>query len=762
MVKRSARCFACMAVAGVMMLAGRAGRSEAQQPQLEQLIQSLGDPDPRVREASTRALWQRGEPALLALQRASGSRHPEIARRATLLVRQLELGIGPDAPPGLVALVVQARSGSAAERAQARLRIAGLPSGASAAMARMIRDALDASRAQPDPSEQVLRELWPSDPWALAALTDEMSRQGDEKLLTWLERSAAAGVSRWAAPSYAFALEQRGDLQQAIERRRSQGQGEPAPAAQQYTLLSLLYAAGDPESSQHLPPGDLAELLPFAWAMIDGDEARAAQLAAEHPDELVRMILQLLLARVADDEAAERAAVGQVRQWLSEHSEGIVASLRDAGEAQPGDPAGPALIRARRAAVAAIFAQDLPAAFSLAEEFDAPGLVRAHYRRLDFDAGAQVVARHTQRQDRQTREVQIVQRRMREELEMQPRRGMSSADVSSWARMRCDATDSLRMGEGERSVELLERLAALDEGDMPLRWSLGRALLAAGNEEAGSEQIRRARFAPLAAPWMRLELAREMSVLGAGEEALAELRTAARWAALAPVESLSALESYWNGLVEAGRGREAAEVVAASVAMLLIEDLWTSLGDRALHISLHSASELERTRAFRAAEERQWQRAVDALAGAAEYLPQSDAAIDVITRLDATGNRQLADRVFLEMYTPLARAAARYPQSSILANQAAWLAASCDRRLDTALNLAQTAVACDPLSPAAVDTLAEVYLRREQPQRALELLDRVIALAEFGESMSGPVAGVLSNYRARRVEFLERIEALAE
>jgi hypothetical protein len=94
----------------------------------------------------------------------------------------------------------------------------------------------------------------------------------------------------------------------------------------------------------------------------------------------------------------------------------------------------------------------------------------------------------------------------------------------------------------------------------------------------------------------------------------------------------------------------------------------------------------------------------------------------------------------------------------MLNNQAAWLAVSCNRRLDTALNLAQTAVACDLSSPSALDTLAEVYLRLGQPERARELLERVLALAEARDANNAAPSGTFNDYLLRRQELLRRIE----
>jgi tetratricopeptide (TPR) repeat protein len=269
----------------------------------------------------------------------------------------------------------------------------------------------------------------------------------------------------------------------------------------------------------------------------------------------------------------------------------------------------------------------------------------------------------------------------------------------------------------------------------------------------------RALFMPLANPWVSRGLAGEMQLHGEIDLAVAQLFDSARWSTLIPAESLAVLETLAEYSSRAGDHEKAAQAIAAALIMLMNQEVYAQLGDRALYFAFFLAAELERARMNMAIDAGDWPEAQASLARSLAYLPQTEAAIDLVTHLDAAGRNELADRIFSEVFGPLFNSISRYPQSSLLCNQAAWLAASCSRRLDTALHLAQSAVNSDPASPAAMDTLAEVYLRRGQPQRALELLERILALAEAQDSVGTFQSSQFSNYLKRRREFLDRLAA---
>lgn len=78
-----------------------------------------------------------------------------------------------------------------------------------------------------------------------------------------------------------------------------------------------------------------------------------------------------------------------------------------------------------------------------------------------------------------------------------------------------------------------------------------------------------------------------------------------------------------------------------------------------------------------------------------------------------------ADELFERSYQVYERAIKQFPESASLHNQAAWVAALAERKLDEALRLAQRATELNPESAAYADTLAEVYFARGDRPAAL-------------------------------------------
>ncbi len=101
---------------------------------------------------------------------------------------------------------------------------------------------------------------------------------------------------------------------------------------------------------------------------------------------------------------------------------------------------------------------------------------------------------------------------------------------------------------------------------------------------------------------------------------------------------------------------------------------------------------------------------------------------DLIPQLDAAGLRAEADRLFEATYAHLLLAGKNHPHAASLLNNAAWMAATCNRRLDDAQSLAQRATELSPDNPVYLDTLAEAYFRRGDREKAAGLARRCAEL----------------------------------
>lgn len=92
---------------------------------MESLLRGLADESFRVREDSTRELWEMGEAALPALRDASSSADPEQAIRSREVMRMIELHITPETDPSVIKLVELYATATAGEKTALMGRMRG-------------------------------------------------------------------------------------------------------------------------------------------------------------------------------------------------------------------------------------------------------------------------------------------------------------------------------------------------------------------------------------------------------------------------------------------------------------------------------------------------------------------------------------------------------------------------------------------------------------------------------------------------------------
>ena len=105
-----------------------------------------------------------------------------------------------------------------------------------------------------------------------------------------------------------------------------------------------------------------------------------------------------------------------------------------------------------------------------------------------------------------------------------------------------------------------------------------------------------------------------------------------------------------------------------------------------------------------------------------------ECVIDVYAALKGSANAALGQTFFDETLTGLHALCDTYPQLAEIHNEAAWLGARCRQKLDIALALAKHAVALAPDSPEYLDTLAEIYFQMQQREKAISLIQRCIEM----------------------------------
>ncbi len=103
-------------------------------------------------------------------------------------------------------------------------------------------------------------------------------------------------------------------------------------------------------------------------------------------------------------------------------------------------------------------------------------------------------------------------------------------------------------------------------------------------------------------------------------------------------------------------------------------------------------------------------------------------ALELTPVLERANRKDVADRIFNEMYERLRNALKKYPNSAYFLNQTAWLAARTGRKLDEALLDASRAVELQPHYAAYIDTLAEVQFVKGMKAEALRNIQKAIAI----------------------------------
>lgn len=257
-------------------------QADPTQLKIEILLQGLADDSFRVREESTRALWELGDAALPALREAAASADPEQAFRARDLLRKIQLHITPDTDPSVISLVELYATASPAEKASLLGKMRG-----KRAWRQMLK--LYAAETQPELREKLqlmmqavslkaarerlmlgdaagareFLEMGPADAQGLLALADFHRSQGT--LQAELEK-AAEGKDRRAA-AWRLAL-QRAAGNPAAARQEATAAGEDGIAAVMAALAAdpLPYLRQLEERREDMPASAIyASIMARRW-----------------------------------------------------------------------------------------------------------------------------------------------------------------------------------------------------------------------------------------------------------------------------------------------------------------------------------------------------------------------------------------------------------------------------------------------------------------------------------------------------------------
>jgi tetratricopeptide (TPR) repeat protein len=265
-----------------------------------------------------------------------------------------------------------------------------------------------------------------------------------------------------------------------------------------------------------------------------------------------------------------------------------------------------------------------------------------------------------------------------------------------------------RQAEAEQRQRLVQRLAI----DSRARFQLARSLLerAAADEKMGQ------------APSGQRD-SQNLHGGGLKDQAAEQCRAILRTAPPEHLEWHEATRLLGEHLMDTDPG-----AAAGWFELSTLDDLRTYFHLLQLPTYLGTPALIDRLRAAAAIEAGDFETAKQRARNALAAVPaEIDISENLVPRLEAAGRRDLADELFDEQFQAHVQWCGDWPDSAMLNNNLAWLAARCNRRLDDALRHAQRAVELEP-NAAHLDTLAEVHFRRGDRERAVEYSEQAVAL----------------------------------
>jgi hypothetical protein len=254
----------------------------------------------------------------------------------------------------------------------------------------------------------------------------------------------------------------------------------------------------------------------------------------------------------------------------------------------------------------------------------------------------------------------------------------------------------------------------------------GYCLLQSGDEAAGRRVLELAKLLPLGNVRRRDQLADELAERGLERESLEERATVLRLTPQPPGDYHAA---------------NAAQKIAAhhyNPPPRKSERLWRNtqcgiLSANAWYVAMVNYSNVglsaHRAVAYEHLRHGRYDEACEEVGLAHAAKPTADDfAIDMVPRLAAVGRASEAAALFDGTFDRFAAVCRLYPRAADDRNRAAWIAASCNRRLKEAFQFAEQAVGLRPDNASYRDTLAYLHYRRGDYAAAIAEQQRALAL----------------------------------
>jgi hypothetical protein len=320
-----------------------------------------------------------------------------------------------------------------------------------------------------------------------------------------------------------------------------------------------------------------------------------------------------------------------------------------------------------------------------------------------------------------------------------------------------DLAAAIKMGdleaaEGDWSIAATwyEKAASQSVSDPLGLYLHGHALAQSGQAEAGAARMRLASL--LALPMeARQALAAGLQERGLKAEAAEQFDILRRTAPEGSNALVSATQQLGN-LVSAGEPFRAAD--CWQQLLLFVQSPITNFTEGEGYLSLPQLIHKVRARAF--LKEGKWEGANEELDKAGRTL-KGDVRllVEFVPKLDRAGQISAANKLFDEGFAAHQEVCAAFPNSATYHNNAAWLAARSQRKLDEALALVTRAIELAPNEAAYHDTLAEVQFQRGDREAAVAAARKAVELS--GDSKLA--AARLKHFENDELQTLDGTEA---
>lgn len=287
---------------------------------------------------------------------------------------------------------------------------------------------------------------------------------------------------------------------------------------------------------------------------------------------------------------------------------------------------------------------------------------------------------------------------------------------------------AMRDQDWQAAADAYARAAKAMGGEAIATYLQGHCLMKLGRTEEGQRLMRQARLATLAAD-ARWQLASGLVERGLKDDALAQIRQLRRTALPDSGPAANASQLHGN-LVSATEPAAAAS--AWQHLQLHVLNASTNYGEVEGYLLL--AHMIRKMRAMAAIATKDLATVVAELAACENLIPGDvQTVVELAPRLDQAGFNELADKLLesgLQAHEPVL---ADHPQAATYFNNAAWMCARAQRKLDWALVLAQRASELAPHEASYQDTLAEVYFQRGDREAAVAAAKKAVEFAPQSE-----------------------------